>query len=97
MGRIGCERPWGQSMVLPSSVYNVLVVLPTNWRAVIMKTEISEAISAYLIAATPEWWANFFTDLNIGLLQVPISGQLGCLLPESTQRIHIRLRQAGHE
>ena len=81
MRRIGRERPRRQSIVLPSSVYTVLVFVPTNWRVVIVKTVISAAISAYL---RPESWAKFFIDMNIGLLQAPIGEQLGCLPSDST-------------
>src|SRR5579863_7383285 len=55
--------------VVPISLNTVLTLVPTVWTAVIMKTAMSEAISAYSIAVTPDWSAaKAFIDLNIGLL-----------------------------
>ena len=97
MRRIGCERPSRHFRALPTSVNTVLTFVPTVCTAVMIKTAMSEAISAYSIAVAPESsWAKFFIDLNTGLLlfQTPVSGQLGFLLPASTQRIHTRFRSS---
>jgi hypothetical protein len=53
--------------------------VPTVCTAVMIKTAMSEAISAYSIAVAPDSsWAKFFIDLNTGLLllQTLIGGQL---------------------
>jgi hypothetical protein len=55
--------------VLPISVNTVLTFAPTVWTAVMMKTAISEAMSAYSIAVTPDSSAtNLFLDRTIRLL-----------------------------
>jgi hypothetical protein len=55
--------------VLPISVNTVLTFAPTVWTAVMMKTAISEAMSAYSIAVTPDLSAtNLFMDRTIRLL-----------------------------
>ena len=49
--------------VVPISLNTVLTLVPTVWTAVMMKTAISEAISAYSIAVTPDSSAtNLFID-----------------------------------
>src|SRR5579863_3078005 len=53
---------------LPTSENTVLTCVPTVWTATIMKTAISEAISAYSIAVAPDSSAaKFLMDLNIGV------------------------------
>src|ERR1700761_2830798 len=55
--------------LLPTSLNTVITLAPTDWTAVMMETAMSEAISAYSIAVTPDSSAaNFFMDLNTFLL-----------------------------
>src|SRR5208282_2414144 len=82
--------------VLPISVNTVLTLVPTVWTAVIMKTAISDAISAYSIAVAPEsLTAKFLMDLNIGCscCETLSSGQLShpCRLTQS-ESIHPRFQ-----
>ena len=56
----------------PTSVNTVLTFVPTVCTAVMIKTAMSEAISAYSIAVAPESsWAKFFIDLNAWVAPVP--------------------------
>jgi hypothetical protein len=75
---IGCQRPSrqpeGRALLIFENV--VLSFVPTVPTAVMIKTAMSAAISAYSIAVTPaSSWANFFIDLNIALLPLQTLNQ----------------------